>query len=77
MDVAIETDEDGNVTSARLIGGDSAFKTVAEKAAREAKLRPTIVDGRGVKVEGVISHQFMGTTRTVLVAAPGPGMGRP
>jgi tetratricopeptide (TPR) repeat protein len=67
MDVAVETDEAGNVTSARLIGGDPAFKSVAESAARAAKLRPTIVDGRGVKVEGVISHMFMSTTRTVLV----------
>ncbi len=77
MDIAIETDEAGNVTAARLIGGDPAFKSVAESAALSAKLRPTIVDGRPVKVEGVISHMFMSTTRTVLVAAPGPGVGRP
>lgn len=74
MDVAVETDEAGNVTAARFIGGDPAFKSVAEKAALSAKLRPTIVDGRAVKVEGVISHQFMSTTRTVLIAVPG---GRP
>ncbi|HVQ40220.1 MAG TPA: tetratricopeptide repeat protein [Pyrinomonadaceae bacterium] len=71
VDVAIETDEAGNVTAARLIGGHSGFKSVAEKAARGAKLRPTIVDGRGVKVGGVISHQFRTTTRTVVVAVPG------
>jgi hypothetical protein len=27
-------------------------------AAREAKLRPTVVDGRPVKVNGVISYNF-------------------
>ncbi len=72
MDIAVETDEAGNVTAARYVGGDPAFKSVAERAAREAKLRPTIVDGRGVRVEGVISHMFMGMTRTVLVPV-GPG----
>lgn len=77
LDVAVETDEAGNVTAARLVGGHSEFKSVAERAARKAKLRPTIVDGRGVKVEGVISHQFMTTTRTVLVAVPSSGINRP
>ena len=77
MDVAIETDEAGNVTAARFIGGDPAFKSAAEKAALNAKLRPTIVDGRAVKVEGVISHHFMTMTRTVMVAVPGALMGRP
>jgi hypothetical protein len=67
MDVAVETDEAGNITAARFISGDPAFKSVAEKAALSAKLRPTIVDGRAVKVEGVISHQFMTTSRTVIV----------
>lgn len=77
MDVAVETDEAGNVTSARLVGGDPAFKSVAENAARAAKLRPTFVDGRPVKVEGEISHQFMTTTRTVMIAVPGTVVGRP
>ena len=71
MDVAVETDEAGNVKVARLISGDPAFKSVAEKAALKAKLRPTIVDGRAVKVEGTITHQFMSTSRTVMVAVPG------
>jgi tetratricopeptide (TPR) repeat protein len=71
MDVEVETDEAGNVTAARFVSGDRALKSVAENAARAAKLRPTIVDGRPVKVEGVISHYFMSTTRTVVVAVPG------
>ncbi len=71
MDVAVESDEVGNITSAKLVGGDPAFRSVAEKAARKVKLRPTIVDGRGVKVEGVISYGFRATTRTVVVAVPG------
>jgi len=77
LDVAVETDEAGNVTKATLISGDPSYKSVVEKAARGAKLRPTIVDGRGVKVEGVISHQFMATTRTVVVAVPASGIYRP
>ena len=77
INVEVEADEAGNVTKARLISGDSAYKSVAEKAALNAKLRPTIVDGRPVKVEGVISHQFMATTRTVVVAVPSTGINRP
>lgn len=65
--VEIETDEAGNVTTARFIGFDPAFKSVTEKAALGAKLRPTIVDGRAVKVKGVIAHEFFTTSRTVLV----------
>jgi tetratricopeptide (TPR) repeat protein len=76
LDVAVETDEAGNVKTARLISGDPAYKSVVEKAARNAKLRPTIVDGQGVKVEGVIRHQFMATTRTVIVAVPSSGINR-
>ncbi len=65
--VEIETDEAGNVINARFIGFDPAFKSVTEKAALGAKLRPTIVDGRAVKVKGVIAHEFFTTSRTVLV----------
>lgn len=67
--VEIETDEAGQVTTTRFIGYDPAFKSVVEKAARGAKLRPTIVDGRPVKVKGVITHGFFTMTRTVLVPA--------
>jgi tetratricopeptide (TPR) repeat protein len=77
MDVAVEADEAGNVTAARLVHGDPAFKSVAERAARGAKLRPTIVDGRGVKVAGVISHQFMAKTSTVIVGVPSGAVIRP
>jgi tetratricopeptide (TPR) repeat protein len=67
--VEIETDEAGNVTTTRFIGYDPAFKSIVEKAARNAKLRPTIVDGRAVKVKGVITHEFFTMTTTVLVPA--------
>jgi hypothetical protein len=65
--VEIETDEAGNVRTTRFIGYDPSFKSVVEKAALGAKLRPTIVDGRAVKVKGVIAHEFFTMTRTVLV----------
>jgi hypothetical protein len=69
--VEIETDEAGNVKTTRFIGYDPAFKSVVEKAALGAKLRPTIVDGRAVKVKGVIAHEFFTMTRTVLVPVGG------
>lgn len=68
MEVAVETDEAGNVISANYIGSDPAYKAVAEKAALNAKLRPTVVDGRAVRVGGVIVHQFL--TESRVVSAP-------
>jgi len=67
MEVAIETDEAGNVIAVNYIGSDPAYKSVAEKAALNAKLRPTIVDGRAVRVEGVIVHQFLTEVRLISV----------
>jgi len=68
MEVAVETDEAGNVIVARLTSGNPALKAVAEKAALGAKLRPTIVDGRAVRVEGAIRSMSRAELR---MTAPG------
>jgi len=67
--IAVEVDEMGAVTSARLVSGDPVFKKAAEKAVLEARLRPMTVDGKPVKVNGTIVREYavMVTTRTVLV----------
>jgi tetratricopeptide (TPR) repeat protein len=69
--VAVEADETGAVISARFVGGDPIFKSAAESAALHAKLRPLVVDGKPMKVNGLIVHQYavmtMTMTRTVAV----------
>ena len=67
--VAVETDETGSVISARFVGGDPIFKSAAESAALRVKLRPLVVDGKPVKVNGLIVHDYavMTTLRTVVV----------
>lgn len=67
MEVAVETDEAGNVITANYIGGNPAYKSAAEKAALSAKVRPTIVDGRAVRVGGVIIHQWLIDVRQISV----------
>ena len=74
--VAVETDETGAVISARFAGGDPIFKSAAESAALRAKLRPLVVDGKPMKVNGLIVHDFgvmtMLRTVTVPVRVGGP-----
>lgn len=67
--VAVEADETGAVSSARFVGGDPIFKSAAESAALRAKLRPLVVDGKPMKVNGLIVHEYavMTMIRTVVV----------
>lgn len=74
--VSVEADETGRITSARMISGESAFKDASEQAAMSAQLRPTLIDGRPVKVKGVIKYQFM-TRSSIMVVGPVPGGRRP
>jgi TonB family protein len=57
--VRITVDEDGNVISAEAVGGHPLLYTASVKAARGAKFRPTVVDGKPVKVTGVIGFNFV------------------
>lgn len=74
---AVEADETGTVTSARMVSGNPIFEKAMQKAVMGAKLRPMIVDGKPVKVNGTIVRDYavMVMTRTVVV--PVTGMGRP
>lgn len=75
--VNVDVDETGKVTSAKMISGEQDFRDASEKAALNAQLRPTIVDGRPVKVTGIIKYQFMTKVSTMVVGpVPAPG-GRP
>lgn len=60
-DVVIEVtiDEEGKVSSTRPVSGHELLKDVAEKAAKEWTFKPTSLDGKPVKVTGVITFRFL------------------
>lgn len=58
VNVRVLVDENGNVTAANAISGHPLLKNSAERAARNAKFRPTMLNGQAVKVSGVIVYNF-------------------
>jgi hypothetical protein len=73
--VAVDVNETGQVTNAKMVVGDPAFKRASEKAALTATLRPLSVNGQPVRFKGTITHAFSVMRTTGLVAVP--GVGRP
>lgn len=58
--VQVLIDEFGNVVSATAVSGHPLLRAAAVSAAREAKFLPTTLQGRPVKVSGVITYNFVG-----------------
>ena len=58
VNVQVLIDETGNVVSARAIDGHPFLKAEAERAAKKAKFKPTLLSGDPVKVNGVIVYKF-------------------
>ncbi len=56
--VQVLVDEKGNVVSARAVSGNPLFNAASVAAARAAKFSPTKVNGKPVKVSGVIRYVF-------------------
>ncbi|HEY0546580.1 MAG TPA: energy transducer TonB [Pyrinomonadaceae bacterium] len=56
--VQIIVDEQGSVISAKAVSGDPLLQEAAVVAAREAKFRPTMLEGQPVKVSGVLTYNF-------------------
>jgi TonB family protein len=56
--VFLEVDEKGAVTRVDHSTGPKLLQPAAEEAARQWKFRPTVVDGKPVKVIGYISFRF-------------------
>lgn len=59
VSVRVKVDEDGNVIAAKAVSGHPLLQAAAVDAARASKFKPTFVDGRAVKVAGVISYNFV------------------
>lgn len=54
----VAIDEQGMVTSAKVISGDPSLRSRAVEAALRKRYRPKIISGRAVKVDGVITYKF-------------------
>jgi periplasmic protein TonB len=59
VNVQILVDEGGRVVSAHLVSGNPVFKLAVEDAARRARFTPTMLNDQPVKVQGVITYNFM------------------
>jgi TonB family protein len=58
VSVKVTVDEGGNVVAAEAVSGHPLLRTAAVSAARASKFKPTFLEGKSVKVSGVISYVF-------------------
>lgn len=56
--VWVVVDEEGKVVAAQAASGHPLLRASAVKAAREARFAPTLLDGKPVKVAGLITYNF-------------------
>lgn len=59
VNVQILVDEGGNVISAHAVNGHPALIHAAEEAARRARFTPTKLNDQPVKVQGLITYNFV------------------
>ncbi|HEX8456015.1 MAG TPA: energy transducer TonB [Pyrinomonadaceae bacterium] len=57
--VQVIVDESGKVIAAQVLGGHPLLQAAAVKAAREVAFAPTLLDGKPVKIAGVITYDFV------------------
>ncbi len=57
--VQVLIDENGNVISASAVSGHPLLRASAAQAARLAKFEPTFLEGKPVKVSGVLTYTFV------------------
>ncbi|HVG29231.1 MAG TPA: energy transducer TonB [Pyrinomonadaceae bacterium] len=73
VEVEVTVDEGGNVASARAISGHPLLQQAAVDAARQWSFKPTMLEGKAVKVAGVITFNFVLSGKETDQAAPGVG----
>ncbi|MCA1557537.1 MAG: energy transducer TonB, partial [Acidobacteria bacterium] len=56
--VQITFDEEGKVIKAYVVSGHPLLREAAKKAARQARFKPVILQGKPVKVTGVLTYNF-------------------
>lgn len=57
--VEITVDEKGKVESVKAIKGNPLLYEAAEEAAKKAKFKPTLIDGKPVKISGKLIYNFV------------------
>jgi TonB family protein len=57
--VQVTVDEEGRVISARAVSGHPLLQQAAVQAAHQARFSPTRLEGKPVKVNGVITYNFV------------------
>ncbi|MEP6913514.1 MAG: energy transducer TonB [bacterium] len=57
--IEVTIDEDGNVSSAQAVSGHPLLRAAGVNAARQAKFSPTKLSGQPVKVQGVLTYNFV------------------
>lgn len=57
--IQILVDEDGTIFSAHAVSGHPLLRQASRIAACEAKFAPTLLEGKPVKVQGVITYNFV------------------
>jgi len=59
VNVQILVDEQGKVIMAQPISGHPTLTPAAKEAAMRARFTPTVLNGQAVKVQGVITYNFV------------------
>lgn len=58
VNVEVLVDENGDVIEAAAVSGHPLLRQASVQAAREAKFKPSFVDGKAVKLKGIIVYNF-------------------
>jgi TonB family protein len=59
VSVQVLIDENGVVTSANAVSGHPLLRAAAVEAAKQAQFSPTVLSGQPVKVQGVLTYNFV------------------
>jgi TonB family protein len=59
VSVKVLIDEEGNVIEAKGENGHPSLREAAEKSALQAKFTPTLINGKKVRVTGIITYNFV------------------
>jgi len=59
VSIQILVDEQGKVISAQVVSGHPMLNPAAREAAMRARFTPTVLNGQPVKIQGVITYNFV------------------
>jgi protein TonB len=59
VNVQILVDESGRVVTAHAVSGHPFLTKSAEEAAQRARFTPTVLNGQPVKVQGLITYNYV------------------